>query len=243
MMQAWKKFALKIDALSLRERAIIFAMAALALISLVNTSLLDPQFAQQKQLTQRIKQEQVQIVAIQAEIQQKVKSREVDPDAANLVRLQVLKQQSAQLQDSLRDMQSGLVSPDKMARLLEDIVKQNSQLRVMALKTLPVSRLSEVVSIPNTVAEKAVEATAVPASVLTKDRTENKSAADLVYRHGVEITVQGAYLDMMRYMTALETMPWQLFWGGAKLDAGEYPKATLTLTLYTLSLDKKWLNL
>lgn len=243
MKRAWKKIALKIDALSLRERAIIFAMAALALISLVNAMLLDPQFAKQKQLSQQVKQEQAQIAAIQAEIQQKVKSRSVDPDAANLMHLQLLKQQSAQMHTSLRDMQSGLVSPDKMARLLEDIVKQNGKLRVMSLKTLPVTSLSEAAYVPITapkaVGEKVAEAMPVP----SKDKVETKIAADAVYRHGVELTVQGGYLDMMHYMAALEAMPWQLFWGSAKLDAGEYPKATLTLTLYTLSLDKKWLNL
>lgn len=239
MKQSWHKLALRIDALSLRERAIIFAMAALILISLINAALLDPQFAKQKQLSQQVKQEQAQIAAIQAEIQQKVKLREVDPDAANLVRLQMLKQQSAQMQTSLRDMQNALVSPDKMARLLEDIVKQNGQLRLMSLKTLPVTSLSEAIPGPKAAGEKAAETT--PAAV--KDKKENKTAADEVYRHGVEITVQGGYLDMMNYMAALEAMPWQLFWGSAKLNVDEYPKTTLTLTLFTLSLDKKWLNL
>jgi MSHA biogenesis protein MshJ len=58
----------------------------------------------------------------------------------------------------------------------------------------------------------------------------------------VEIVVQGGYMDMMNYMAALEAMPWQLFWGRAKLSVDEYPNATLTLTLFTLSLDKAWLN-
>ena len=33
------------------------------------------------------------------------------------------------------------------------------------------------------------------------------------------------------------------FVGNAELTVDAYPKATLTLTLFTLSLDKKWLNL
>jgi MSHA biogenesis protein MshJ len=239
MKQTWQKLALRIDALSLRERVIVFAMAALVLISLINVALLDPQFAKQKQMSQQIKQEQTQIATIQAEIQQKVKLREVDPDAANLMRLQMLRQQSAQMQASLRDMQNALVSPDKMARLLEDIVKQNGQLRLMSLKTLPVTSLNEAIAGPKTAGENATETT--PAAA--KDKNENKTAADEVYRHGVELTVQGGYLDMMHYMAALEAMPWQLFWGSAKLNVDDYPKTTLTLTLFTLSLDKKWLNL
>jgi MSHA biogenesis protein MshJ len=44
-------------------------------------------------------------------------------------------------------------------------------------------------------------------------------------------------------MDALEAMPTQLFWGRAELQVEEYPDARLTLTLYTLSLDRKWIKL
>jgi MSHA biogenesis protein MshJ len=38
-------------------------------------------------------------------------------------------------------------------------------------------------------------------------------------------------------------MPTQLFWGRAQLDVEDYPVSRLTLTLYTLSLDAKWMTL
>ena len=68
-------------------------------------------------------------------------------------------------------------------------------------------------------------------------------APELLYRHGVEIVLQGSYLDMVSYMAALEALPVQLFWGKASLDAQQYPNSRLTLTLYTLSLDQKWMKL
>jgi MSHA biogenesis protein MshJ len=48
---------------------------------------------------------------------------------------------------------------------------------------------------------------------------------------------------MVNYMDALEGMPVQLFWGKAQLEVEAYPDARLSLTLYTLSLDKKWMTL
>jgi MSHA biogenesis protein MshJ len=33
-----------------------------------------------------------------------------------------------------------------------------------------------------------------------------------------------------------------MFWGMAKMNVVQYPQAELTLTLYTLSLDKTWLQ-
>ena len=238
MKQYWQRIVLRIDALTLRERAMIFAMAAVVLTTLVNVVLLDPQFAKQKQLSERIKQEQETIAGIQAEIQQKVKSQAIDPDAANRARLQTLKEQSSQMQGAMRDVQKGLVSPDKMSELIESILKQNGRLRLVSLKTLPVTGLNEMVATESkTAGEKTAAAAAPPA------KQDSQPAAGFVYRHGVEIMVEGGYLDMMNYMAALEAMPWQLFWGRAKLSVDEYPRATLTLTLFTLSLDKAWLNI
>lgn len=238
MKQYWQRLVSRIDALSLRERAMIFAMAAVILITLVTTVLLDPQFAKQKQLSERIKQEQGKTAEIQAEIQQKVRAQATDPDAANRMRLQALKQQSAQMQGAMRDVQKGLVPPDKMSELLENILKQNGRLRLVSLKTLPVTDLNELVATESkTAGEKTAAAPASPAKPV------NQPAAGFVYMHGVEIMVQGGYLDMMNYLAALEAMPWQLFWGRAKLSVDEYPKTTLTLTLFTLSLDKAWLNI
>jgi MSHA biogenesis protein MshJ len=238
MREYWNKLATKIDGMTLRERVIIFSMLALVLVTLVNSLVLDAMFARQKQLSQEIRQQQAQVAGIQADIQQRVTANANDPDAATRQRMQAVKAQAAQLQESLRDMQKGLVSPDKMGQLLEDILKRNSKLRVVSLKKLPVSGLME--------ATPSAEARPNPANtpdVAAKAPAQGASGVESLYKHGVEITVQGSYLDMMNYMADLEAMSAQLFWGRVKLNVDEYPTTTLTLTLFTLSMDKKWLNI
>jgi MSHA biogenesis protein MshJ len=121
--------------------------------------------------------------------------------------------------------------------LLEDIMRRDGKLRMLSLKTLPVSTLAASISGDGNTADKTAAAAAV------KNKAESASATGAIYTHGVEIVIQGGYLEMLDYITRLENMPWQLFWGKAKLNVEEYPKASLTLTLFTLSLDKKWLNL
>lgn len=241
MKQHWSKIAGKIDALSLRERAIVFALSALVLVTIINAFVLDPLFATQKALSSSLKAEQVQIADAQRQIQELVKSRATDPDAADRKRLQALLEQSAQAEASLQDIQRNLVSPDKMANLLEDILRRNGNLRLVSLKTLPPANLS---------GTDNDDPAAPPAAPAPQNKNLAKAAAPsaeqpagLVYRHGVEITVQGSYLDMVNYVTALEAMPWQLFWGKAVLNAGDHTKASLSLTLFTLSLDKRWLNI
>jgi len=237
MKQYWQKIVLKVDAMSGRERIMVLAMAVVVLIALLNAVLIDPLVAKKKLLTQRIMQDQGQIATIQAEIQQKMKAHEFDPDVPNRARLQQVKQQAAQLQASLLDMQKGLVPPERMASLLEDILKRNGQLRLVMLKTLPATSLNEPVQAESKLQAGTAAALAPPA----KEKAESADAMRGVYKHGVEIVVQGGYLDLMKYMADLEALPWQLFWGKVNLKVETYPKATLTLTLFTLSLDKKWL--
>jgi MSHA biogenesis protein MshJ len=43
-------------------------------------------------------------------------------------------------------------------------------------------------------------------------------------------------------MEKLETMPVGFYWARAELDARAHPNISLTLTLYTLSLEKTWLT-
>ncbi|MGH8743424.1 MAG: type II secretion system protein GspM, partial [Burkholderiales bacterium] len=207
----------KIDDMNLRERGLIFAMVSLILIALINTLFLDPLLAKQKTLSQQIVLQQNQIKAVQAQLEAIAAALRSDPNAANRARLELINKQLEQIEAFLHGKQQNLIPPDKMADLLEEILTRNRQLQLVSLQTLPVS----------TVTGKKVEEPAV----------DEKS----FFKHGVEITVQGNYLDLLDYVAQLEKLPWQMFWGRARLGVEEYPSARLTLTLYTLSLEKAWL--
>jgi MSHA biogenesis protein MshJ len=234
MKQQWEKLVLRIDALSLRERVIVFAAAVLILILLVNAFLLNPQYASQTALSQQIRQQQSQIADLQNQIQQTVKAREVDPDQADRIRLRQLQDEAGRMRTALTDLQKRLVPPNEMADLLEEVLKRNNKLLLVSLKTLPVTSLTDIAQTGKNDKDKAAS---------TAPTAEEMSGIQTVYKHAVVLTVQGSYMDMLAYMRALEALPWELFWGSAQLTVDDYPKATLTLTLFTLSQDKKWLDL
>lgn len=229
----WQRLADRVDAMSLRERALIFLAIAIVLIVLVNTMLIDPLLVRHKKLQLEITQAQDKTSAMQMQIQALVKNWNVDPDTALRARLAQLREQSDQTGKTLEDIQSGLVPPQKMPALLEDILRHNRSLRLVALKTLPVSVLGE----PETTADGKTAGEAGKPTQAQKPATPGS----LVYKHGVEITVEGSYLDLLRYLTEIESLPWHMFWGKADLEVEKYPRVTLTLRLYTLSLDKAWL--
>lgn len=239
MKQKWEKFAARIDSLTLRERALVFGAVVAALLSLVYYSLLDPLYARQRSLFSDLSQKQTQMLAIDAEIGQKLAQYAMDPDAANRVRLAQSRSALEKASAALSAMQAGMVAPEKMIPLLQQLLRIHAHLRLQSMKTLPVTGISE--TAPRTdlapAADMVAEKNAPGAAALTSKREE------LMYRHGVEIVVQGAYPDLVAYMAALEALPTRLFWGQARLEAGQYPTSTLTLTVYTLGLDKKWMTL
>jgi MSHA biogenesis protein MshJ len=237
MKQYWQQTVLKVDSLSLRERIILFSLMSVVIICLFTVTVFDKQFAHIKQLSRQISQARSDIDKARDEVRQVLINYQ-DPDAGNRQRLKALQQELPAMRDSLIGLQKGLVSPDRMTLLLQDLIKGNVGLSLVSLKTLPVENLA-MQGLTNLTVSNAKEALAAAATALVT-KPEHTAA---VYTHGVEIVVEGSYMEILDYINQLESMPWQLLWGKAKLEVKEYPTSTMTLTVYSLSLDRKWLNL
>jgi MSHA biogenesis protein MshJ len=222
----WKMLADRIDGMSLRERALIFIMVAVIVLTFMNTVFLDPLFAKQREKSQLLTQQQSQMKAAQTAIQELLKAN--DPDKLNRVRLAQLEVEIKHVDLALADLQKSLVPPQKMGALLEDILRQNGQLRLVSLKTLPASSIAD--------------ASKPGAGNHDSEAKTNATPGALIYRHGVEITLEGSYPELLRYVSALERLPWRMFWGRVSMTTETYPKTTLVLTLYTLSLEETWLS-
>lgn len=236
MKQQWTRLATRVDALSLRERIMVFAACAAAIVFLMHFFALGPQLRKQDALNAQITQQQNNIEGIDNEIRARVEAARNDPDAAVRTRLAAVRRETEELSGQLRAMQNGLVAPERMAPLLDSILRANGRLTLVSVRTLPVESVLEA---GRRAAASAPDAAAAPAPAAQAQ----PGSAGLLYRHGVEITVRGNYLDMIAYMNALEGLPTQLFWGRAQLEAETWPASRLTLTLYTLSLDRKWMKL
>jgi MSHA biogenesis protein MshJ len=249
LLQQWIKLSTKLDAMTLRERAMVFTAVVAAILFLIYTLSIEPLLVKQKLLQTQIKQQQNQITGIDTEIAFKAQGFTVDPDAAVREQLKKVREEIDTTSAGLMAVQKGLVAPDKIAPLLEHLLRGNGKLRLMSMKTLPVAGMNEAVvpaqdaSVkPSPAAPAAAPQPGTPQPG-TPPAPPVPKPRELLYRHGVEIVLQGSYLDMVNYMDALESLPVQLFWGKARLDAQQYPNSRLTLTLYTLSLDPKWMKL
>jgi MSHA biogenesis protein MshJ len=224
MKHYWELASTTIDDLSLRERAMIFAAAAFVVIALMDVVLLDPLLARQKILSLQVVQQQEKMKELQAQMQDLLQARSADEHSPLRDRLAQLKGQLQEQDNYLQSRRDRLVEPDKMADLLRQVLNKNGRLQLVELKTLPVSLLIE-------------------KSPTENDAVQSANGKNQIFKHGVQITVRGGYLDLLRYLTALEKMPAQMFWGEASLSVEKYPDSVFTLTVYTLSLGKTWMTL
>lgn len=233
MLPLLKKWATAFDALSLRERAMVFGAGAAAVLFVFYFMSFSPLLAKRAALEASLAQKQSLLTAVDKEIELTMLAHATDPDRDARARLTAVLAEMDSLKDGLRQKQHGLVAPERMVTLLEHLLRQHARLRVVSLKTLP----GDSVGAPKAAAEPADAAGKADAA-----KTPTPPAA-LLHRHGVEVVLQGSYADMLHYMQALQAMPTRVFWGKAHLAAETYPNATLTLTLYTLSMDDTWIAL
>jgi MSHA biogenesis protein MshJ len=208
-----KQYAERIDNASLRERVLLFLATALVLVFLVNVTLIKPLRDAQRRLSSDIAQNERELRTIQGEVQRLVRARGADPDARNRERGAVLRAQLATLDSQIAEEQRRFTPPQRMREVLEEMLQREKRLRLIDLKTLPVSDLT----------------------------ATQGQAGRRVFRHGVELTLAGSYLDLYAYLSALERLSTQLYWGRAEMVVAGYPVATLKLTVYTLSFDQAWL--
>lgn len=225
MKSQWLKVAARYDALQLRERCLV-AAAVLGGIVLVGYSLFVEPALKRAQLAERgVAESRMQISNAQAQGVVLQESR-LHPDTAARAELDGLKKQLSELAGRLEIMESSLVPPQRMTGLLEEMIGRKTGLRLLALKTLPVAPLLEKKAGPD-VAAKAVDKPVIPSSGL--------------FRHGVEIRLEGGYQELSAYLERLEQSKLKLLWSSVELSAENHPKLVLTLTVFTLSLDRAWL--
>lgn len=225
MMRYWIIARDKVGALSLRERAIIFAACALMLASLVSEVLLAPLHAKRKILFDQVVQQEERTKELQAMLQNLLQARRDDEHSPLRMRQEQLRQQLQDQAGYLEERREHLVAPGKMAEVLGRVLHENGRVQLVELKTLPVGLLID----------KPQEAGAA--------QPVAANGQHQIFRHGVQVTVRGSYLDLLGYASALEKLPTQMYWGEASLSVERYPDAVLTLTMYTLSLDQTWLTI
>lgn len=206
----------RIGLISLRERVFLFAAAAVVVLALVQTLLIDAGAQRQQNAQARLQSADEALAQIAQQQQSLAGQAGRDPDRAAREALGAQETRLAELNAELEKLERSLIPPERMNQVLKNVVQGSGGIRVVGFKTLS------------------------PQPVALPDAAEG--APPGFYRHGFEITVSGRYADLVAYLERLEASSWRLNWSEASLDAAARPLLTLTLTVHTLSLEEAWLR-
>ncbi|MDE2584905.1 MAG: type II secretion system protein M [Betaproteobacteria bacterium] len=234
-MQYWSGLAARFDALSRRERALL-AAALLLLVGYGGGALLvQPSLTRAAIADKNGLRAQNDLANVRAQLAALALAG--DPNAPTKAALADSQRQLQSLDERLRRFEDGLVSPEQVPQLLADLLNRSKGLRLVALRKLPVTGIIE------RPAPAGTPATAAPGAPPVAQGGVDGIPGSNVFRHGVELQIEGSYPALLTYLAELEKSPEHVIWGGVKLKVGTYPLSVLTVTVYTLSLDKTWLLL
>ena len=197
----------RIDALELRERVLLLAATVAILFLSVDSVGLQPTLKAQQVTEERISELEMKLGALRQQAMLLSYKTDEDTLAARYQSRDTLAAELAALDERLGDQLGALVEPAQAAELLEQMLTRHRGLRITSLR-----------------------ASAEP----LKEVAGNAHQAGKLGRYQLDLVLEGGYLDLMRYLEALESMPWKFFWQMVDFRVNDYPRAVSRLQLYTL---------
>lgn len=219
MMKYLTPLLVQFKALNTRERFLTVAAFLGVLYFIFDFALLRPQSAQTRELRQKIERQETELAAAAQALKTLSAASAADPLAKQRAQRDEMRATFAEAEALM-----GRVSTDvRMGDVVRAMVAARPGLTLVSLRTLPAEQFFQGPAAP------------APAAGASAPVAPAASAVPPLYKHGIEVTVQGSYPALVAYMQQLERNGGAMFWGNVKLDVVGYPEAVLKMSVFTLS--------
>jgi MSHA biogenesis protein MshJ len=223
-----KALADRVDALSVRERGMVFFGVVVVLYLIAYNVVFGPLRAEQVRLEKDLQTKREQVLAADRQIGALFSHDGKDINAGNRAKLATLSEQIKAFDAQVDQMTSGVVPPKEMAKLIEQMLTRTKHLELIKLEALPPKPLDGDAN-ANADGKSNAASSAVATGVT-------------VYRHGMRVEFKGRYFDIVSYLKSLEGLPWKVYWGEVSLETDKYPISKVSLVIYTLSRYPGWIG-
>lgn len=219
-----------IDKLSSRERILVLVGALSIVYVIWDTFLITPIQKSSQLLSKQHQSLQRQITDLEAR-------RIMATGLLNNSKRKQLVNEIVKLEKTIKNFDGkilerlqGRVAPEYMSALLNDVLQKNQQLELLSINNLPA-----VPFVKNGKMEKDDKN-------LQSEYIEPDPQLVGIFLHPLEVELQGGYLDILKYLQALEAMEWKIYWDQVKLEVLEYPNVKVQIKVHTFSLKEGWLS-
>lgn len=231
---AWKIFN-HLDQRSLRERVLVMLVMAVILFIIADTMVFSPQLEEYRRLALETAATEAKITAGVTLKNQLSDQLVLDPNMREQKRLERLRGEIIRLDRELQEKTVAFISPRQMVEALKEMIEQQHNLKLMALKTLQAVPLLEdenIKPMPDGAGTKENAVIAAPLQITSAN----------VYRHSVEMQFKGDYFAVLTYLKKLEDSGWRFEWNAIDITVTKYPVSIVRLQISTLSMAEGWIG-
>ena len=193
MKADWKQQLARINALSLRERVMLFASVAFVMVALADTLVWSPAAAKRKALVAEQATAAKELDTLRQTLADA--SSTSQPDSPRGQMLARIAQARAELQAVDREVKENLGDGKRLANLpelMDQVLRRHERLTLTHLVT-------------------------------AADRPTDKSAESALRWQAVDLGVSGGYLDLVQYLADLEHALPELRWGPMQINTKQSP--------------------
>jgi len=205
----------RIDERNLRERILLLAAALVVLFLIWDIAIRAPVDQRADAAADRIAQierDRENLRATERTLRTELEDTAGDDHQD---RATALRAEIEAIDERLATRTARVISPAEMVAVLRDMVAADDALTLEALANLGADE------------------------VIAEDRDEG---IPRVYRHRVEVVASGDFFALLAYLQRLEGLDWQFQWDELRLETTSYPRARITISLSTLSLEEGWIG-
>ena len=211
-MKWWQRpqvvvFIQRYQALNPRERQLSLITLHFVLLALMAVVFIEPLVSRGM-----VQQSQAnELLATNARLEQQLRQLQnspiKDPNQELRDELELLTTERLSIESRISNLTDALVSPDKMVAVLEQMLTQDSRLKITSLVTLPKEEI----------------------------QLDANDPSARLYRHGLRLRIRATYDSLVDYLKRLDALQWRLYWQSLDYRVEQYPRGELLLEVYTLS--------
>jgi MSHA biogenesis protein MshJ len=218
----WTQLAKLINARKQEERVVVLLAFIATLVYAGLYMVIEPLQLKQADAARRIAVTRAQVLEEESQQAQIRATYNTDPDSFARERQQELLASVAEADLELDRLYGQLIDPREMSLMLTRILQRETTLELISLNNTPSELLLS--------------------SAISEEVEAGLQSSVELYRHGLQMVFEGTYLDTIRYLQSLEALENNFFWETLEYSVQAYPKARITLDIYTLSTQRGWIG-
>ena len=201
-----------------RERVLLGVAVLLLIGALWYYMSFQPQQQAIQSAQSQIQDAEEQIVDLQGEREELRAELEEDPDEQLREEIAELESELDSLRAEIGEEMPEFIDPGHMRRVLEELLARREGAELVSFQ-----RLS--------------------AELMLESETEDDEEGVAIYRQPVRMVFEADYPSTVRFLSAVEGLPWEFAWEELSYEVTEHPQARIEIQLYTLSGHEVWLGI